>query len=94
MPTLAPSVAAETLAKVVEQDRLSYLDQVYSEIFPGVAVPKLLRARDVAGIIRNGLEPEEIVDLWNVVFPEDYNVYYDVDEDLIHHNEEVIDYVD
>jgi hypothetical protein len=38
--------------------------------------------------IQNGLEDEEIVDLWNVVFPKDRNVWYDDETERVHFNEE------
>ncbi|MHC5541359.1 hypothetical protein ACYOEI_24320 [Singulisphaera rosea] len=40
--------------------------------------------------IRDGLEAEEIVDLWNVVFPTDRHVWYDEGSRVIHYNEEMV----
>ena len=37
---------------------------------------------------------EEIVDLWNVLFPADRNVWYDEQEDKIHYNEELVGYAE
>ena len=51
-------------------------------------------ATDLALHIRSGLEAEEIVDLWNVVFPGDRNVWYNEEDDEIHYNEEAVGYVD
>ena len=51
-------------------------------------------AREVAKHIRGGLEAEEIVDLWNVVLPEDRNVWYDEEAMAIHFNEEMVGYPD
>lgn len=59
-----------------------------------------LRARgpcptpEIARRVREGLEAEEIVDLWNVVFPEDRQVWYDEEVNSICYNEEVVRYVD
>ena len=52
-----------------------------------------LRARSPS-TSASGLEAEEIVDLWNVVFPEDRNVWYDEEAKTIHFNEEVVGYAD
>ena len=52
-------------------------------------------ASEIARQIRGGLEAEEIVDLWNVVFPEDRNVWYNPEEtNAIHFNEEMADYTE
>ena len=40
--------------------------------------------------IRDGLAAEEIVDLWNVVFPDDCNVWYNEETKAIHYNEELV----
>ena len=45
-------------------------------------------------VIPGGLEAEEIVGLWNVVFPEDRNVWYDDETKAIHFNEEMAGYAD
>ena len=37
---------------------------------------------------------EEIVDLWNVLFPADRNVWYDEQEDKIHYTEELVGYAE
>ncbi len=49
-------------------------------------------ASEIARHIRSGLEAEEIVDLWNVVFPEDRNVWYDEEAKSILFNEEFVGY--
>ena len=46
-------------------------------------------ANDIARHIRDGLEAEEVVDLWNVVFPEDRNVWYDEEAKEIRFNTSV-----
>lgn len=38
--------------------------------------------------ITGGIEAEEIIDLWNVVFPSDRNVWYDDEGDCVRYNEE------
>jgi len=94
MPEVTLSAATERLASKVEADELDYLDQIYLEIFPETTVPSPLLAGDVARIIRAGLEPEELVDLWNVVFPDHHHVWYNEETDLIYYNEEAAEYSD
>lgn len=94
MPALSKDEAAERLASVVEKAEPSTLAEVYGELFPERAVPTQPSAADLAKHIRGGLAAEEIVDLWNVVFPSNRNVWYDEQDDEIRYNEEVAGYVD
>lgn len=94
MPALAKTQATEKLAVVVEKAQPATLAEIYLELFPEQTSATIPSAYDLAKHIRNGLEVEEIVDLWNVVFPEDHNVWYDEEENEIHYNEEVVGYAD
>ena len=38
--------------------------------------------------VKRGLAAEEIVHLWNVVFPVDRNVYHDEESNTVHFNEQ------
>ncbi len=92
MPALSKAEAAEKLARRVERAKPSDLPEIYSELFPEVSSPALPVASEIAKHIRSGLEAEEIVDLWNVVFPEDHNVWYDEEAKAIRFNEEMAGY--
>jgi hypothetical protein len=94
MPALSKAEAAEKLARSVEKAKPGDLAEIYSELFPEGPSPTQPVASDIARHIRSGLEAEEIVDLWNVVFPEDHNVRYDEEAKAIHYNEELVGYVD
>jgi hypothetical protein len=94
MPALPKAEAAEKLATGVEKAKQSDLVEIYSELFPEEASPPSPVASEIARHIRGGIEAEEIVDLWNVVFPEDRNVWYDEEAQAIHYNEEMAGYVD
>jgi hypothetical protein len=94
MPTISEAEAAEKLARGVERAEPSDLAEIYCEIFPQEAPPTAPVASDIAEHIRSGIEPEVIVDLWNVVFPKDRNVWYNEAEGLIHYNEETFGYAD
>jgi hypothetical protein len=94
MPVLSKAEAAEKLAKGVENAKPSDLAEIYSELFPERPSPTPPVASDIAKHIRSGLEAEEIVDLWNVVFPEDHNVRYDEEAKAIRYNEEMVGYAD
>jgi len=94
MPALSRAEAAEKLARGVERAKASDLPEIYSELFPERPSPAPPVASEIAKCIRSGLEAEEIVDLWNVVFPEDRNVWYDEEAKAIHFNEEMAGYAD
>jgi hypothetical protein len=94
LPALSASEAVERLAKSVEKAKPTVLAEIYAELFPEKPVAAPPSAPGLAQHIRNGLKAEEIVDLWNVAFPAARNVWYGEEENEIHYNEEVVDYVD
>ena len=94
MPVLSTTEAAERLAKVVEKAKPTALSEFFAELFPEKPATVPPSAADLARHIRGGLEAEEIVDLWNVVFPADRNVWYDEEDEKIHYNEEAVGYAE
>jgi hypothetical protein len=94
MPALSKAEAAERLAIGVEKAKASVLPEIYAELFPERPPGAPAVASEIARHIRAGLEAEEMVDLWNVVFPEDRNVWYDEETRAIHFNEEMAGYAD
>jgi hypothetical protein len=94
MPALSTNEAAERLAKVVSKAKPPALSEIYAELFPEKSVAAAPSAADLAQHVRSGLEAEELVDLWNVVFPADRNVWYDEEKEKIHYNEAVVGYAE
>lgn len=94
MPELSKEEATEKLAADVAKAKPTTLDEINSELFPGKSEGGTLSAEQLARHVRSGLEAEEIVDLWNVVFPQDHNVWYDEENDTIHFNDEVAGYAE
>ncbi|HVX14115.1 MAG TPA: hypothetical protein VHC22_23215 [Pirellulales bacterium] len=94
MPALSTNEAAERLAKVVEKAKPTALAEIYTELFPEKPATAAPSAADLAQHVRSGLEAEELVDLWNVVFPADRNVWYDEEDKKIHYNEEALGYAE
>jgi len=92
MPALKKSEAVEKLAQAVAASSSEDLADVYAELFPDG--PRLRpedaekRRAEVTEYVRTKMEPEELVDLWNVVFPTDRNVYYDDADGLLCYNQE------
>lgn len=92
MPVLPRVQATERLASAVEKAKPNVIAEIYAELFPENLKKISPNVAVLAQHIRNELEAEEIVDLWNVVFPADRNVWYDEDDNEIHFNDEVPDY--
>lgn len=92
MPVLTTAEASERLAKVVEKSKPTALAEIHDELFPDQQTTPAPTAVELARHIRDGLAAEEIVDLWNVVFPADRNVWYDEEADRIYFNEEAVGY--
>ncbi|MGD0139810.1 MAG: hypothetical protein ABSD28_13105 [Tepidisphaeraceae bacterium] len=94
MPALTINKAAEELAKEVEKAGPSALAEIRAEFFPGGPLSAHPVASDIARHVRKGLEAEEIVDLWNVVFPGDRNVWYDEETKTIHFQRQMAGYAE
>lgn len=94
MPALSTNEAAERLAKVVEKAKPPTLAEIYAELFPEQPAAATPSAADLAQLVRSGLAAEELVSLWNVVFPPDRNVWYDEEDEKIHYNEEALGYAE
>lgn len=93
MATLSMREAKEKLAHAVEVACCDRLAEIYEELFPEKSAPEVSGAEErtlanqLAEHVRSHLEPEEVIDLWNVVFPTDRQVHYDEEGDLIRYHE-------
>jgi hypothetical protein len=69
------------------------LVEIYAELYPENSLPDVcgakaaLFAAEIVAHIRAAIEPEEVVDLWNVVFPTDRDVYYDEQDGSLRYND-------
>jgi hypothetical protein len=96
MATITKQQAVDQLNQAVGEAGPDDLVEIYNELFPKTpttedqanenptALLKTIRAH-----IDRGLEVEEILDLWNVIFPTHRGVWYDEDEGLIHYDEKL-----
>jgi hypothetical protein len=100
MPSIPKAEAVERLARAAEEASADDLVEIYTELFPAKSPPDVLgsNAAEVATMlalqIRSKVEPEEIVDLWNVVFPADRGVYYDEEDEALRFNERDVRYAE
>lgn len=84
MPTISRDEAIERLAVAVEHASSDDLSEVLYELFPSrIPSSSVVSARDLAALIRSGLEGEVVVDLWNVIFPTSRRVAYNEDCDSL-----------
>jgi exosome complex RNA-binding protein Rrp42 (RNase PH superfamily) len=100
MYTIPKAEAIERLARAVEKASTEDLIEIYAELFPvaprlDATGPKFAEiAVEMARHIRSEIEPEEMVDLWNVVFPAARNVYYDEIDDTLRYIERDLRYAE
>ncbi len=94
MAAIRIDVAVEKLTHAVEEMSADDLVQVYGELFPDEPTTEEAAHEDVTPLVEQivdhigrGLEPEEVVDLWNVVFPSGREVYCDEEDNLFHFQE-------
>ncbi len=100
MPVVTKAEAVNRLVEAIERAPSDDLAEIYTELFPDREAPDATGAalgplaRGVVDHIRRGIETEEIVDLWNVVFPADRNVWFDEEDMVIRYNEPELRYAE
>ncbi len=93
MPEVAPGDAVATLLEKVRGMDLDDLRDFHNELFPEDTISTIDPSgrgadirRKVLDYLGHGVAVEEILDLWNVVFPEAWrNAYYDEETQMIHY---------
>lgn len=93
MPTIAKEKAIDRLTAAIGTARSDDLVEIHNELFPEQPVPhgaadQSALSRRILRHVSSGLEVEEILDLWNVVFPAHHDVWFDEDEGLVHYAED------
>jgi hypothetical protein len=94
MATMSKQQAVDQLTRAVEKAHVDDLVEIYNELFPQGPTtedeannnPSPL-VNKIIDHIGGGLEIEEILDLWSVVFPTRRRAWFDEDEDLFHFDE-------
>jgi hypothetical protein len=94
MPTITQAEALSKLADAVQGiDRLE-LAELYDELYPGKPMPANYTTSEAAKLIREGLEPLDLIDLWNVTFPEHEDVRFDEETHQLSFELETPDYAE
>jgi hypothetical protein len=96
MATMTKQQAVGWLTEAVRKAHPDDLVEVHNELFPEKPTtedeakvdPSALVDKIIAHI-GNGLEVQEILDLWNVIFPKHRRVWFDDDAGMIHYDEKV-----
>lgn len=91
MPTFAKKQAVKAIAEEVRKSRLDDLVEIYNELFPRERTtmeaaghdPGALTAR-ILQHIEAGLEIEEVIDLYWIMFPEYRRLEYDEETNRFH----------
>jgi hypothetical protein len=84
---------AERLARAVEKASPEDLEVFHDEMFPYQPIPSPVPAETLVRYLRDELEPSSAVDIWHVVFPQDRNIWYDEEEEVLHVNGEPLRYL-
>ena len=94
MPDVKVVAAAERIAAAIEAAGPGVIGEIASDILdlPHGGVDRLAHA--LATAIRAGVEPELLVDLWNVVFPEDHDVWFNEETDELHYDSKLVESAD
>jgi hypothetical protein len=95
MPVVTKDQALELLAhEVREKFGADEVLEVYNELFPDHPYPQEKAHEDVTPLIEqlvdyfnSGLEIDEVVDLWGLIFPRHRNIWYDEEVEGVHYNE-------
>jgi hypothetical protein len=94
MATIAKQQAVDRLTQAVTEAYPDDLVEIHNELFPEEPTTEEMARVDPSPIVKRivlhisqGLEVQEILDLWNVIFPQHRRVWFDEDEDMIHYHE-------
>ena len=87
--------AVDELVRAVKSADPDDLVEIYNELFPQRPITRHDTDRAAASVVQavlahiaQGLEIEEILDLWNVIFPAHRGVWFDEESGMIHYEEE------
>jgi hypothetical protein len=95
MATVTREQAVDLLKKQVEEHfGVDELLEVYNELFPDEPFTEEEAHKDDTSLVerivdhlKGGLEPEEIVEVWSLIFPRHRHVWYDEEEERFHYHE-------
>ncbi len=94
MAAITKQEAVDRLTQAVKKAQPDDLVEIYNDLFPEKPTTEDAANKDPAALVKkiaahidDGLEVEEILALWNVIFPTHRRVWFDEDEGTIHYDE-------
>lgn len=94
MPAITKKKAVEALVTEVEKAHADDLVEIHNELFPSEPTTEAEVGHDLLALrakilehIKGGLEVEEILDLWGVIFPAHRDLWYDEEKKRLHYEE-------
>src|SRR5947208_14066414 len=86
MPTITRRQAVDRLTQAVKEAHPDDLVEIHNELFPEKPITEDEARKDASALVKKivahidrGLEVEEILDLWHVIFPKHRGVWFDED---------------
>ena len=96
MATIKKQQAVDQLTRAIKNAPPDDLVEIHNELFPQSPTTESEASKDLSALVAKiaehvagGLEVEEILDLWNVIFPTHHRVWFDEDDGLIHYDEKI-----
>ena len=94
MPDLNCQEAGERLARAIQIASAGTLREVAADLLSESRAESARLADQLATAVRHGVEPELLVDLWNVVFPEDHDVWFNEETSELHYESGLVESAD
>jgi hypothetical protein len=94
MPDVNCHEAGERLALAIQTASPGTLREIASDLLPESHAEPARLADELAATVRRGVEPELLVDLWNVVFPEDHDVWFNEETNELHYESGLVESAD
>jgi len=95
MPAISKKKAVEVITAEIKKARYDDLAEYHNELFPSQPTTAEQAEKDPAAVagkvlaqVEKGLEIDQILDLWPVIFPGRYRLWYDEEKKKIHWTED------
>jgi hypothetical protein len=96
MATATKRQAVDWLTQAIQNAHPDDLAEIHNELIPEEPTTEDQAKADSSALVKkivahidSGLKVQEILDLWNVIFPKHRSDWFDEDEGLLHYDEKV-----
>lgn len=94
MPDLSCREACERLAVAIQTASTGTLEEIAGDLLAERHGDAARLGEQLAAAVNVGVEPELLVDLWNVVFPEDHDVWFNEETNALHYESGLVELAD